>query len=73
MGSSLATSQPLKEIIDVTSLPFPLSLNVPFLVRLTAPTVLSFFFFLILPSLVAKSYYEADDVTQTGLTSWWCQ
>lgn len=45
MGSSLATSQPLKEIIDVTSLPFPLSLNAPFLVHLTAPTVLSFSLF----------------------------
>ena len=45
MGSSLATSQPFREIIDVTSLPFPLLLNALFLVHLTAPTVLAFFFF----------------------------
>lgn len=64
MGSSLATSQPLKRIIDVTSLPFPLPFNAPFLVHLSAPTVYFYLFFLYLLSTWWQRYYETNDKTQ---------
>lgn len=65
VGSSLATSQPFREIIDVTSLPFPLLLNALFLVHLTAPTVLAFFWYSYQPS--GKRHYETNDRTPTGV------
>lgn len=60
VGSSVATSQPLKGIIDVTSLTISFLLMPPFFVHLTAPTVLFSFFVVIVAftSWVAKILWD---------------